>query len=277
MKLSLITATHLRSHLLADCALPSVLKQTDCEFEWIVVNDGKDAKTDALMQSIQAKCSLIYLEMEHPQLGFGLCHARNLGLSAASGDLVSYLDDDNTIAPTFVAEVKAFFQQSSQVRASMVQQCRRRNIVQNRKLIKQGQPFISPNASSTVSDLVQQRSLFDSNGFTHYRENAPCWNPEYKVFADYDYFLRCLTRWGNDSFCLHPSVLVDYVQASDGVIGRSTYGEWATELSAILEQHRDALTQTDHDMLNGFVQKWQVKQAQSQHIPAFHPNDVKQH
>ena len=127
-----------------------------------------------------------------------------------------------------------------------------------------------------MSDLVQQRELFDSNGFTRRRENAPCWNPEYKVFVDYDYFLRCLTRWGNDSFCLYPSVLVDYVQASDGVIGQSTYGEWATELSAILEQQSDRLIQTDRDTLIELVQKLHAKQAQSQRIPAFHPNAIKQ-
>ena len=45
MKLSLITGTRERANTLASCALPSVLMQTDCQFEWIVINDGADPQT----------------------------------------------------------------------------------------------------------------------------------------------------------------------------------------------------------------------------------------
>lgn len=267
MKLSLITATFFRSSLLAHRALPSVLNQTDSEFEWIVVNDGRDPETRDLIQSLEANCSIVYLEMEHPGVGFGLCHARNLGLSIATGRIVSYLDDDNEIAPTFVAETKAFFQQNAHLRFSMVQQNRKRNITQNEELIKQGKPFISPSKSCTASDLAQQRELFDSNGFTHLRDTAPMWNPEYKVFADYEYFLQCLTQWGISQFRLHDSVLVDYVQVSDGVIGRSSYTDWATELGRLVQQDHYALTQAEINALNQLLQKWQNKEACP--LPAF--------
>ncbi|BAU10406.1 hypothetical protein LEP3755_08900 [Leptolyngbya sp. NIES-3755] len=260
MKLSLITATHRRSHLLETRALPSILNQSDSEFEWIVINDGRDAKTRELIQPFT---TVIYREIDHSETGFGLCIARNLGLSVATGEIVAYLDDDNAIAPQFVAEIKAFFQQSSQIRCCMVQQERRRNIVQNGELIKQGKSFISPDANSTVSDFIQHKALFDSNGFAHLRENAPSWNPDYRVFADYEYFLQCLDRW--KQFCIFPSVLVDYVQTSEGVIGRSTYEEWATELSNLL-QHK-GLMDVDRQILNQFIEKWQNKSTQS--ISAF--------
>ncbi|MBE9013797.1 glycosyltransferase family 2 protein, partial [Pseudanabaenaceae cyanobacterium LEGE 13415] len=149
MKLSLITATHRRSHFLRSRALPSVLNQSDCEFEWIVINDGRDIATRELIEPFK---TVIYREIDHSDRGFGLCIARNLGLSIATGEIVSYLDDDNAIAPQFVAEIKAFFHQNSQIRCCMVQQHRRRNIIQNDQLIKQGKPFISPAANSTVRD-----------------------------------------------------------------------------------------------------------------------------
>ncbi|PSB14754.1 glycosyltransferase family 2 protein [Phormidesmis priestleyi ULC007] len=269
MKLSLITATYFRSELLRDRALPSVLNHSDCEFEWIVVNDGRDAQTRELIQSLQLNCSLVYLELEHPSAGFGLCHARNLGLSVATGEWVAYLDDDNAIAPTFVAETTAFFQQYPQMQFSMVQQSRRRDIVRNGEIIKQGQPFISPSAGCTPRDLVQQRELFDSNGFTHRRENAPHWNPGYRVFVDYEYFLQCLVQWGSDGFSVHSDVLVDYVQSSDGVIGRSSYGEWADELCRLLQGGCDALTEADVNVLKQLVQKWHDREAQNQRISAF--------
>jgi len=52
--------------------------------------------------------------------GFGLCHARNLGLSAASGELVSYLVDDNAIAPEFIAQTKQFSQSNPTVKCSNI-------------------------------------------------------------------------------------------------------------------------------------------------------------
>lgn len=261
MKLSVITATHHRSHLLKTRALPSVLNQSDSEFEWIVINDGRDLQTRELIQPFP----VVYREMDHPDTGFGLCAARNLGLLIATGEIVAYLDDDNAIAPSFVAEIKAFFQQNPHIRCCMVQQHRRRNIIQNGQLIKQGEPFISPASSSTAKDLIQHKALFDSNGFAHFRENAPSWNPEYKVFADYEYFLQCIDRWGSDRFSILPTILVDYVQTSEGVIGRSTYSEWARELSNLL-QHK-VLTDIDRQILNQLIQKWQHKADQS--ISAF--------
>lgn len=209
--LSLITATHRRATLLAEHALPSVLQQTDSDFEWIVINDGRDSQTRELIHHLQPNCSVVYMEMDHPDAGFGLCHARNLGLSVATGDIVSYLDDDNAIAPTFVAETKSFFDQHPTVKCSLVQQHRRRDIIRDGELIKSGQPFISPATNTTIRDLVKHKALFDSNGFTHDRLYAPRWNPSYRVFTDYEYFLRCLEQWGTDSFRIHPSILVEYI------------------------------------------------------------------
>lgn len=270
MKLSLITATHFRPQLLANCAVPSVMNQSDCEFEWIIINDGKDPQTRDLIQSLKTDCSmLVYLEMEHPREGFGLCHARNLGLSVATGELIAYLDDDNAIAPTFVAKTKAFFEAHPLIRCAMVQQRRKRIVVRNEQPIKESRPFIAPDQWSRDVNLIQMQDLFDSNGYTHRRENAPQWSPEYKVFADYEYFLQCLEAWGRNSFCVHPEILVDYVQRSDGVIGRSTYGEWATELAAVVRQHQQALSETDLEALDTLIQKWQNKHIHNQKIPAF--------
>jgi hypothetical protein len=76
----------------------------------------------------------------------------------------------------------------------MVQQRRRRDTIQNGKPVKLGQPFTSPNADSTICELIRHEELIDSNGFTHERLGAPRWNPDYRVFADYEYFLRCLEQ-----------------------------------------------------------------------------------
>lgn len=97
VKLTLITATHNRAKKLASITLPSVLAQKNRNFEWVIVNDGCDAATREIVAAIQADFALTYLEMDHPTSGFGLCHARNLGLEAASAEIVAYLRSSVTL------------------------------------------------------------------------------------------------------------------------------------------------------------------------------------
>lgn len=247
--------------LLATIALPSIQQQTDSTFEWIIVNDGGDPKTRELIAQAQLPCTIRYLELPHPEFGFGLCHARNLGLATATGDLVVYLDDDNAIDPQFVAATFHFFEKHPLMMCSMAQQRRRRDHVEGNRLIRSGQPFVAPTAAATVDDLLSQRELFDSNGFAHRRQNAPQWNPSHRIFADYEYLLRCLTFWGRSSFQLHPTVLVDYVQRSDGIIGRSSYQDWAIELEQILSRAAayPVLHGTQQRQLQQLLRKWQAK------------------
>jgi glycosyltransferase involved in cell wall biosynthesis len=269
-KLSIITATHYRAGLLAERSIPSILKQTDKEFEWVVVNDGPDPKTRELVKNLKAECTIVYQEMEHPREGFGLCHGRNLGLSVASGEIVAYLDDDNALYPEYVKETKEYFGRNPEMKSSMAQQQRRRDVLQSGQVTKQGKPFISPKEGTTITELLQHRELFDSNGFGHYRSEAPEWNPKYKIFIDYEYWLQCLDRWGENSFCINPKVLVEYVQTTEGVIGRSSYGEWAVELNSLLKENRYAsLKAEDIEVLKELAEKWQNKDKQNEIIPAF--------
>jgi glycosyltransferase involved in cell wall biosynthesis len=204
-------------------------------FEWVVVNDGGDSQTHQLITQTQklANLAVTYLEMEHPSDGFGLCHARNFGLLHASCEIVAYLDDDNTLKPNFVESTLKFFQDHPEIRYSMARQHRRRDIVRDGRTLKQGKLFLSPDALATAVSLIQQTDIFDSNGFAHYRHDAGRWNPNYRVFADYEFFLQCVSLWGCSSFKLNPEVLVNYVQSSEGIIGRSSYKDWVTELTSI--------------------------------------------
>jgi glycosyltransferase involved in cell wall biosynthesis len=271
LTLTIITATHHRADQLARHCLPGILWQTDQEFEWLVINDGKDEPTRQLMAGLKPGVAFTYLEMAHPEIGFGLCQARNLGLTHARSHLIAYCDDDNALHPGFVAATKEFFQEYPQVRCAMVQQNRRRDVMSDGTVVRQGKPFVSPGEQTTVTQLVRQEALFDSNGFTHHRQDAPRWNELYRVFADFEYFLQCLAVWGLDGFKLHKQVLVDYVQSSQGVIGQSSYADWATELQLLLEQYENAgvLSIDDFQALQGLGQQWQQMAERQVAIPAF--------
>jgi len=270
-ELSIITATHNRASLLAINALPSIQQQTDPEFEWIIVNDGCDVGTRELITQSSFSCCVRYAEMPHPNSGFGLCHARNLGLNLATGKIITYLDDDNTIAPTFTSVVQQFFHQHPEVQCSMVQQWRRRDQIAGDRLVRSSMPFVSPDAAATVEDLLVHRELFDSNGFAHRRQTTLRWDARYRIFADYEFFLQCLSLWGLNSFRLHSSVLVDYVQRSNGIIGQSSYEEWAIELEQILNSSPPypVLDQQTQTQLWQRVQRWRDQVNRHTPIAAF--------
>lgn len=257
MKLSVITATHNRPQILEQKALPSIIAQQAkaTDFEWIVVNDGASPLTAQLLQNLESQFDIVHIPMAHPTRGFGLCHARNQGLQVARGELVAYLDDDNALAPEFVTTMILGFEQHPQLCCSMVRQWRRRDAPH-----KRGKSFISPPMGCSTAALIKQEALFDSNGFTHRKDNAPLWNPDFRIFCDYEYFLRCIGQWGEAAFALHPSILVDYVQTSEGIIGQSRYGQWARELLCLCEMAENYQALAPYTpQLKQLAYSWQAK------------------
>jgi glycosyltransferase involved in cell wall biosynthesis len=253
---------------LASTALPSIQSQTDRNFEWIVINDGANPDTKDIINSIKAISDfpISYIEMEHPEpsSGFGLCYARNLGLDAAGGAIVSYLDDDNSIAPEFVASMRQYFEQYPNIRYSMARQQRRRDVIRNGSVVRQGKSFVSPSNCCSLQQLLWQQEIFDSNGFVHYRSNAPRWNPQFQVFADYEYLLQCACIWGEGGFGLNNSILVNYIQSSIGIIGSSNYEQWATELSLIVSNQANYFILQDNSvepleqLVNTYITKGKI-------------------
>lgn len=62
MKLSIITATYNRPQQLLSTALPSILNQSDHNFEWIVINDGGNIQTRDIITYISTDLPIIYFE-----------------------------------------------------------------------------------------------------------------------------------------------------------------------------------------------------------------------
>ena len=273
--ISIVTVTRNRAELLSSRALASTRQQTSFNFEWIVINDGGDTATRKLIESVKPDLPFdcIYREMPHPENGFALCHGRNLGISLAQNDLVAYLDDDNALYPDFVASMTGFMSANREIKLALPLQKRSRQVWQNAQVVVRGKTFISPQANSNVEDLICHRELVDSNGLTHYRADAPLWNPSHRIYCDYEYFLQCLSLWGRASFKLNPNPLVEYIQSNQGIIGQSNYGSWASELKQIVANYKSypVLTENPQHLsaLNLLADKYHYKHQNSHSLPAF--------
>lgn len=95
---SAIITTHNRLPLLK-LAIRSVQEQTYGNMELIVVDDGSTDGTDAYCQSQTLR--YIYIPAEQSRGGN---HARNVGVLAAKGKYVAFLDDDDTWVPEKTAK-----------------------------------------------------------------------------------------------------------------------------------------------------------------------------
>ena len=89
-------------------ALDSVLAQTFDRFEIIVINDGS-ADTPELERELERYSrSVRYITQENR----GAAAARNAGLRVARGELVAFLDADDSYLPTFLAKQVALLKSS---------------------------------------------------------------------------------------------------------------------------------------------------------------------
>ena len=71
----------------------------------MVVDDGSSDETDEVLQAILADPRVEYVRHEESR---GVAAARNTALGRARGDLIAYLDSDNTWRPDFLELMVTF-------------------------------------------------------------------------------------------------------------------------------------------------------------------------
>ena len=87
-------------------AVNSALYQTCNNKEIIVVDDGSDEETKAVLMRIEPKIDLLLVQDNQ-----GQSNARNKGIKAARGEFIIVLDSDDYFEPTFAEKaINAVFQ-----------------------------------------------------------------------------------------------------------------------------------------------------------------------
>jgi len=99
-RVSLVVLTWERPRALRRCLESLLAQRTDASCEIVVADDGSGAETAAVVAGLAgASIPLVHVRQEHR----GVAAARNLGLAAARGELVSFLADDYVLDPGHVA------------------------------------------------------------------------------------------------------------------------------------------------------------------------------
>lgn len=105
-RITVLMATYNRCELLRR-AVDSVRAQQYSNWELVIVDDGSSDETPALLTRFASEDDRIVV-ISQPHRGPGA--ARNAGLSAATGEIVCYLDDDNVMQPLWLKAVAWAFE-----------------------------------------------------------------------------------------------------------------------------------------------------------------------
>jgi glycosyltransferase involved in cell wall biosynthesis len=101
--ITILTPTYNRAYIL-EKAYQSLLRQTDFDFEWIIIDDGSLDNTRALVENwVTNSCFPITYKYKENE---GKPSALNVGFALAKGELTIILDSDDYLSDDAVATIK---------------------------------------------------------------------------------------------------------------------------------------------------------------------------
>lgn len=116
---SVVITTYNRSDALL-AVLAGLTRQTDCNFEVVVADDGSRAEhRTALFQAPDAQ-ALRVTHVWHPDIGFTASRVRNRGVAASRGKYIIFLDGDCVPEVDFIARHRLLAQNGFFVNGSRV-------------------------------------------------------------------------------------------------------------------------------------------------------------
>jgi hypothetical protein len=185
---SVILPTRERADVLAG-AIESVLRQSYPHIELHVIDDGsRDATPHVLKRFDGQICA-------HHTAGLGVAAARNIGLAAATGDIIAFLDSDNVWTPDHLRNlVMAMALAGAQCAYDMLAIHRAGSSAHFR-----GEAF--------DWNECLRGNYIDLNIFAHLRQDQIKFDTDLPRVVDWDYILR-VTKGQNVAFA--PQIGCDY-------------------------------------------------------------------
>ncbi|MCF8171971.1 MAG: glycosyltransferase [Candidatus Methylopumilus sp.] len=181
MKISIVTISFNQEKYLRQC-IDSILSQTECDFEYIVVDPGSTDGSRALIESYGEKIIRVFEPDQGPADGL------NRGFSRASGQIYGFINSDDYLQPNALRHVSKYFKARG-----------RRNFVTGQGYTEHAngvltrirpKPLTVQNMLHRSAVLFQQGTFFPASAYKEVGgfnvSNSTCW--------DYELFLRFLLR-----------------------------------------------------------------------------------
>jgi len=192
MLVTVYMPTHNRAEML-ETAINSVLAQSYQPIELIVVNDGSKDNTDDVLRRYEKEHGIKVITNKTAK---GACASRNLAIKAASGELITGLDDDDKFLPNHIAQlVKNFDSNYAFITSPVLENQGNRTIKRtlDTGIITLDDMLYYNKAGNQVLTLTER--LKSIGGFD---ENLP-------AFQDYDIWLRLCQQFGDGLKLFEPT------------------------------------------------------------------------
>jgi glycosyltransferase involved in cell wall biosynthesis len=173
-------------------AIDSALEQSHRPTEVIVVNDGSTDATLDVLAAYRGRIRLLSIA------NGGVSNARNLGMQASTGELIAFLDADDSWHPNKlqlqVAAMRAYPRAALCCCDYVVLDKHLGHVVNHFSACKKGMTYDRPFDQGLVAALIQCN--FVGTASTVILRRALCqqvggFNVAYRQAEDYDYWLRC--------------------------------------------------------------------------------------
>lgn len=223
-----IITTHNRKNLLKR-AIDSVFKQTYTNIELIVVDDGSTDETSKICKDFPLQ--YIFIPKEESRGGN---YARNLGIKAAKGDYIAFLDDDDYWLPTKIEKQVKLIESKD---CELVYCGRKLEIVLGEKIIYRN---LLPKPASygdfknnilftictTTSNILVKKEAIEEIGL--FDENLKFWQ-------EYELTIRLAQRkpfyFVNEPLCIYR------INEKDNLRLTNKYKEWKDTAHYIYRKH----------------------------------------
>lgn len=173
-------------------AIESVLSQTNCNYELLIIDDGSTDNTRQILQPYSKVLRYVY------QNNQGVCATRNHGIKIAQGEYVAFLDADDFFLPGKLAAQLAVFEAQPDL-----------GIVHSgwRRVDSQGQTLMDVQPWENIAQLnleswLQWKPVLPSAMMfrRQWLEKVGGFDPQYTVAEDVDLVLRlslagCQAQW----------------------------------------------------------------------------------
>jgi glycosyltransferase involved in cell wall biosynthesis len=105
MKISVVIPAHNRPDLLLE-AIGSIVAQTHLNWEVVIVDDGSSPAIPLDQLKSHLGGNAIFLRHDKSR---GVACAKNAGIKAATGEIITLLDDDDLLSPSALARIDEAF------------------------------------------------------------------------------------------------------------------------------------------------------------------------